>query len=411
LSEYQYYEFLAVDRPLDVRQQAEVRALSTRAQISATSFTNEYHWGDFRGDPLRMMERYYDAHLHFTNWGSRTVMVRVPSGVLDVDALAPFLVDPLVVSWATAEHLILSLHSDDESGEWFGEDDLYTLAGLVGVRAELANGDLRPLYLGWLAAQGTWDRDEGAFDEDHENDCEPPVPPGLSELTAAQRALADFLRLDSDLLEAAARNSVPSADNLITPDELAARVGRLPVCEKDRLLVLVARGESLVAQADLRRRIQPAPTDTLGERSRRTVAELLDAAHVVRQENHRRAEALRVARETQLARERAEREAVRERERAAARGRRLAALTADVDAGWSRVEAMIATRKPAEYDAAVTLLEDLQVVAERTDRMDEFGIRLAALRLRHQRKPSLIERLDQAGLIPPASSPLAEESG
>ena len=34
MSEYQYYEFLAVDRPLDERQQAEVRALSTRARVT-----------------------------------------------------------------------------------------------------------------------------------------------------------------------------------------------------------------------------------------------------------------------------------------------------------------------------------------------------------------------------------------
>src|SRR5262249_2811284 len=53
LSEYQYYEFLAADRPLDERQQAELRAISTRADVTATSFVNEYHWGSFRGDPLR----------------------------------------------------------------------------------------------------------------------------------------------------------------------------------------------------------------------------------------------------------------------------------------------------------------------------------------------------------------------
>ncbi|HEX5345713.1 MAG TPA: hypothetical protein VFW64_01200 [Pseudonocardiaceae bacterium] len=34
MSEYQYYEFLALDRPLDDRQQAEVRSLSTRAAIT-----------------------------------------------------------------------------------------------------------------------------------------------------------------------------------------------------------------------------------------------------------------------------------------------------------------------------------------------------------------------------------------
>lgn len=33
MSEYQCYDVLAVDRPLNDRQQAEVRALSTRARI------------------------------------------------------------------------------------------------------------------------------------------------------------------------------------------------------------------------------------------------------------------------------------------------------------------------------------------------------------------------------------------
>ncbi|MEV4378545.1 hypothetical protein [Streptosporangium sp. NPDC049644] len=63
MSEYQYYELPAVDSPLDAHEQAEVRALSTRARVTATSFTNEYHRGNFRGDPRRMMEHYYDAYL------------------------------------------------------------------------------------------------------------------------------------------------------------------------------------------------------------------------------------------------------------------------------------------------------------------------------------------------------------
>ena len=74
MSEYQYYEFLAIDRPLDDAEQAEVRALSTRARITATSFVNEYHWGDFKGSPNRLMERYYDAHLYVANWGTHRVM-------------------------------------------------------------------------------------------------------------------------------------------------------------------------------------------------------------------------------------------------------------------------------------------------------------------------------------------------
>jgi hypothetical protein len=55
VSEYQYYEFLAIDRPPPVDdEQAAIRSLSARARITAASFVNEYHWGDFKGDPSRL---------------------------------------------------------------------------------------------------------------------------------------------------------------------------------------------------------------------------------------------------------------------------------------------------------------------------------------------------------------------
>jgi len=51
VSECQYYEFLALDKPLTDKQRAELRKLSSRAEITATRFVNEYHYGDFRGSP------------------------------------------------------------------------------------------------------------------------------------------------------------------------------------------------------------------------------------------------------------------------------------------------------------------------------------------------------------------------
>ena len=49
MSEYQYYEFQAIDRPLTKDELEQMRALSSRATISATHFANEYHYGNFRG--------------------------------------------------------------------------------------------------------------------------------------------------------------------------------------------------------------------------------------------------------------------------------------------------------------------------------------------------------------------------
>ena len=57
VSEYQSYEFQAIDRPLGEADMEALRTLSTRAQISATSFTNHYKWGDFQGDPNRLIGR------------------------------------------------------------------------------------------------------------------------------------------------------------------------------------------------------------------------------------------------------------------------------------------------------------------------------------------------------------------
>ena len=71
MSEYQYYEFLALDKPLTDRQRAELRKLSSRADITATRFVNEYNYGDFRGSPGKLMERYFDAFLYLANWGTR----------------------------------------------------------------------------------------------------------------------------------------------------------------------------------------------------------------------------------------------------------------------------------------------------------------------------------------------------
>ena len=52
--------------------------MSTRAEITATRFTNEYHWGSFRGDPEKMMASYFDAFLYLANRGTRHLMFRVP---------------------------------------------------------------------------------------------------------------------------------------------------------------------------------------------------------------------------------------------------------------------------------------------------------------------------------------------
>ena len=90
MSEHQYYEFQAIDRPLSDADRHALRDLSTRARITATSFTNSYEWGDFKGDSAKLVERWFDLHLYVANWGSRRLMIRWPARLVDRDRFDDF---------------------------------------------------------------------------------------------------------------------------------------------------------------------------------------------------------------------------------------------------------------------------------------------------------------------------------
>jgi len=91
MSEYQYYEFQAIDRPLDQAAQEALRSISSRARITATSFINHYEWGDLKGDPRKFVERWFDLHLYLANWGTRRLMIKVPKRFVNQADIDPFL--------------------------------------------------------------------------------------------------------------------------------------------------------------------------------------------------------------------------------------------------------------------------------------------------------------------------------
>jgi hypothetical protein len=377
LSEYQFYEFLAVDSPLNARQLGEVQSLSTRATITPTSFVNVYHWGNFRGDPRVMMERYYDAHLYLTNWGTREVMLRLPNGTFDTDTIGAYCLTDSSTAWISGRNVILAVTRDgDGDDDLFDEDGHGLLGSIVSVRAELAAGDLRPLYLSWLHSVA-----EGELDDD---EIEPPVPDNLATLSAGQRSLVDFIRLDRDLLAAAAEGSRRRTAARPTKAQLTRWVRALPVAEKDMLIVALMGDDVPQLGARLLRRYHGTDESSGG---RRTVGQLLDAAQVRREA---RARAAKEEREHQRAKA--------EREAAAARRRRLDALGHEGDHAWTRVEALVDAKKAKEYEQAAALLTDLREVCDHDGQRDTFLARLRELRRRYANRPALLERLDRAGL-------------
>jgi hypothetical protein len=377
MSEYQYYEFQAIDRPLTREEMQALRAVSSRAVITPTRFTNHYEWGSFKGDPSAWMKRYFDAFLYFANWGTHELMLRLPLQVLDLATARRYCRGEAAMAWATGEHVVLAFRSEDENAEWVEEDE-DNLAAFTPLRQEIASSDLRALYLGWLlCVQG----EELADAEE-----EPPCPPGLGSLSGSLEAFAAFLRVDDDLLAAAAAGS-PEAETVLPAEAVKRWVASLPEAEKTTLLARFVAGSEPHLRAELVRRWRELQAPAWPAMRRRAIGEL-------RADAMQRAEARR-RREAELA---AQERARKEREAAAIRERYLGALAPRETKMWEKVEALVATKQPRRYDEAVALIVDLREIAVRAGRQAEAAARIARLRELHARKPSFLDRLRAAGL-------------
>jgi hypothetical protein len=208
MSEYQFVHFLALDRLLDDRQLEYMERQSTRATISRNEFHNEYHFGDFHGNVLEMLRRGFDVHLHYANFGIRRLMFRLPQGLPVDKKLFKKYCKVCGLTWHADRKGaggILEIQPEADAGTFenvvFNVGEL--LPEIAAVREMLIAGDLRPLYVAWLAC---------ACDDEA---SEPPVPAGLADLPPAIIALADLYEIDEDLLRTAALLSpaLPKSEN------------------------------------------------------------------------------------------------------------------------------------------------------------------------------------------------------
>ena len=90
MSEYQYYEFAAIDGPVTEDENPYPWSISSRAEITPRRWRNVYNWGDFGGSVGRMMEL-YDAHIYLTNWGTFRFALAFPKGMFDPAVAEPYL--------------------------------------------------------------------------------------------------------------------------------------------------------------------------------------------------------------------------------------------------------------------------------------------------------------------------------
>ncbi|MGZ3665368.1 MAG: hypothetical protein ACXVDA_12885 [Ktedonobacterales bacterium] len=374
MSEYQRYEFMTSDRPLTRVQLDAVNTLSSHIEATSTHALIEYHWGDFKHDPIKVLHEFFDGFLYWANWGAPELALRFPHGILPADLLDGYGLDDFVTFTQYPDYDILDIQFGDLEGpdEWIE----YELGSLIEIRNELMEDDLRALYIVWLASQHMVG---SSYEEEEFESRVPSVPPAMNALTAAQQALAELLQVPHELLIAAARHS--SAAKSSTQDDVATWVTLLPPDRRTEYLVRLAHNEPglsrLLAKelrelGELRQR-----KDNMGQPRGEyvTFATLLAESKGIR---------------AQLEREKSEQERL-------ARQHHLQEIHDHQDQYWHQVDLAVARSSGAGYDEAARVLSELREVADHFKEAERFQELFRAWVRPHLRRPAFVKRLQSGG--------------
>lgn len=186
MSEYQYYRFEQLDGHLDTKARQALREISSRADITATTFQVIYNYSDLRAEPHEVMLNHFDIGFYYADWGSIDAYIKLPTGTIP-DAMLGFAANGLYVHQTDEWQLLI--FSIEEYHEYFDDenaDDFFQ--HLAGLRNELILGDWRLLYFIWLKEFGN-----------------------NNELEAIPLIQFDFAHLNEGLLAFAALYEIPLA--------------------------------------------------------------------------------------------------------------------------------------------------------------------------------------------------------
>jgi hypothetical protein len=365
MSEYQYYEFQAIDKPLTKAEQQEISLLSSRVQLSSTRAIFTYSYGDFPGNPEQVLVKYFDAMFYIANWGTIQLMFRFPKGLIDVERMQKYCIEDMIAISEINNFIILEILIWDEEGFGWIEGE-GNLSSLIGLRQEILQGDYRLLYLAWLKGITCFEIDEAQL--------EPPVPPGLGKLSSPLQAFIDTCEVNEYLLKVA--TSASAAKPSISDNHLKEAIKKLDRSESDTFLLRLAKGEanlSFELRKKLSEMMEIIPDKSLGER---TIGQLLESTEQEQEQNEQR--------------EKKADEASRVKELEV-----LGQRSTDV---WKDVDNLIQKGTSKSYEEAVKLLLKLKDLADHQNQQPNFLTRMQQLHAQYRSRPALKRLLLQANL-------------
>jgi hypothetical protein len=349
MSEYQYYEFQAIDRPLTTQEQNEIRQLSSRVQVTPLQAVFLYNYGNFRSDPKKVLTQYFDMMFYIANWGTWQLIVRFPKAIVDSKWFEPYELPHTLTISTTSDYTILDIHITEENGMGWVEGEGW-LSRLLPLRDDLLQGDLRLLYLVWLRSAPYL----AGYSLKQDDPMEPPIPANLGQLSEPLQAFIELVELNPDLVSAAAAAQASPRQKPAAESPLEAQLAKLSAAEAQEFLLKLVRREPHVDLQLIQRLKELAghakltPATIPGERRFSELEAISDGIRLKREQA-------------------AEKSAIKRRIR------ELEALEPKEAQTWNRVIELIGLKQSKPYDEATALLVDLRDLAEHQGRSPEFS--------------------------------------
>lgn len=146
MSEYQYYEFCKINTPLSQEARKEMASLSSRAKISTHGASYVYNYGDFRGDPEKLVLKYFDVFFYISNFGTVRLMFKYPVNQINTDEIKKYCIKHVISAELHGENILLDIYIHNEEGLGWTEGE-GILADLLPLYDEIKSGNNQILQL------------------------------------------------------------------------------------------------------------------------------------------------------------------------------------------------------------------------------------------------------------------------
>lgn len=252
------------------------------------------------------------------------------------------------------------------------------MARLTPVRDELLRGDIRSLYIGWLASV--------TAEMPGDDEMEPLLLNGLGSLTLSQQALAQFLEVDPDILAGAGMGSPALKDGELSQKQMDQWINGLPLDEMKAVMKQILEGKGPQAERTVKNRFMAwrrSLKEGNAKAPRRTVGELRKNAKI--------AEKIRLEQEKS---NREQREIQRRKEREAY----LKNLSKDFPNVWKSVRQTVKRGSGLAYDQVCSALVDMHEAYSLIGSQKRFQQDLNRFMTGHMQRKALIQRLVKAGI-------------